>query len=161
MTYLSEEKVMEIYFDENMATELNICRMSVWTLLILRICRHIWRHRECSYRQCERLEVYRPGSSSTTRSHSKITGIANDHGYWRQHTCLQRLGLVNTCTVFLSDTFALLNVMCKQYHSTTLNPFLIGTKTVTLTVHVNERLVHVACYSSIGRDLFGHCRFAP
>ena len=29
MTYLSEEKVMEIYFDENMAAELNICRMSV------------------------------------------------------------------------------------------------------------------------------------
>ena len=43
-------------------------------------------------------------------------------------------------TVFVSGTFALSNVMCKLHQMTALNPILIGTKTVTLTVLVNEPL---------------------
>ena len=39
---------------------------------------------------------------------------------------------------FVSGTFDLLDVMCKQHHRTTLNPFLNDTKTVTLAVGVNK-----------------------
>ena len=31
-------------------------------------------------------------------------------------------------TVFVSGTFDLFNIMCKQHHRTALNPFLNGTK---------------------------------
>ena len=40
--------------------------------------------------------------------------------------------------VFVSGTFVIFNVMRKQHHETALNPFLNGTKTVTLTARVNE-----------------------
>ena len=41
-------------------------------------------------------------------------------------------------TVWVSGTFNLFNVTCKQHCKTKLNPFLNGTKTVTLTVNVND-----------------------
>ena len=46
--------------------------------------------------------------------------------------------IYDTLTIFVSGTLNLFNVMCKQHHRTALvNPFLNGTKTVTLTVRVN------------------------
>ena len=41
-------------------------------------------------------------------------------------------------TIFVSGTFGLFDVMCKLHHRTALNPFLKGTKKVTLTVSVNK-----------------------
>ena len=40
--------------------------------------------------------------------------------------------------VFMSGIFDLFDVTCKQHHRPASNPFLNGTKTVTLTVRVNE-----------------------
>ena len=40
-------------------------------------------------------------------------------------------------TVFVSGTFDLFDVMCKQQNRTALNPFLNGVKKVTLMVYVN------------------------
>ena len=48
------------------------------------------------------------------------------------------LHLLSPSPFFVSGTFDLFNVICKQHHRAALNPFLNGTKTVTLTVCVNE-----------------------
>ena len=41
-------------------------------------------------------------------------------------------------TIFVSGTFDPFDVMCQLYHKTVKNPFLNGTKRVTLIVRVNE-----------------------
>ena len=40
--------------------------------------------------------------------------------------------------IFVSGTFDLFNVLCIQHHRIALNPFLNGTKKVTLTVRVDR-----------------------
>ena len=41
-------------------------------------------------------------------------------------------------TISVSGTFDVFDVTCIQHHRNPLNPFLNGTKTVTLTVRVKE-----------------------